>query len=264
MADEDIFDDPEYVRLYDWSYRDYNDDMIFLMELAHRHGAPVLDVACGTGREAIRLARAGFEVVGFDRSEPALDAARRKLADEPEEVRQRVTLRQADMEDFDMGPEFGTVVVPNASVFHLPGKYSLTRFCRSLYRHTEPGGVAMLDCVSPAVMRDTAVGERRKIKEEVNPETGLLTREFEVKLSLDWAARVARVEHRFVEGEDDQKHEHVFRQSYRWISRDEGVEALRQAGFPEIETLGDYDLNPYTDDSPRLIFLAHRLEREFV
>jgi len=264
MTEDDIFLDPEYVRLYDWSYRDYNDDMIFLMELADRCGTPVLDVACGTGREAIRLARAGFEVMGFDRSQPVLQAARRKLAEEPEEVQGRVTLHPADMEDFDMGRQFSTVIVPNASVFHLPGKYSFSRFCRNLYRHTRPDGVAMLDCVAPAVMRDTAVGQQRTIKEAVNPETGLLTREFETKLSLDWAARVARVEHRFVEGEGEAKEEHVFHQSYRWITRDEGTEALRQAGFPEVDILGDYDRGPYADNAPRLIFLAHRLEREFV
>ncbi len=45
--------------------------------------ARALDVGCGAGRNAVPLARLGWEVVGLDLSEPMLRAAARRAADEP-------------------------------------------------------------------------------------------------------------------------------------------------------------------------------------
>src|SRR4051794_9870602 len=41
-------------------------------------GGDLLDVPCGFGRHAVPLARAGYRVVGVDRSETLLDEARRR------------------------------------------------------------------------------------------------------------------------------------------------------------------------------------------
>src|SRR3954469_10749823 len=52
-----------------------------LVALARRHGlrgTRSLDVACGTGKSSIALARAGFAVVACDNSAAMLDVARRK------------------------------------------------------------------------------------------------------------------------------------------------------------------------------------------
>ena len=45
-------------------------------------GADVLDVPCGFGRHTIALARAGYRVVGVDRSAALLDEARRRAGGE--------------------------------------------------------------------------------------------------------------------------------------------------------------------------------------
>ena len=52
----------------------------------------LLDVACGVGRHAIPLARLGYEVLGVDRSERALDVARRETVS-------GATFRSLDMTD---------------------------------------------------------------------------------------------------------------------------------------------------------------------
>jgi S-adenosylmethionine-dependent methyltransferase len=57
----------------------------------------VLDAGCGQGTQAIALARLGHEVVGVDLSNALLVAARSTLADEPDEVRQRVAFEVGDV-----------------------------------------------------------------------------------------------------------------------------------------------------------------------
>jgi SAM-dependent methyltransferase len=48
-----------------------------------RPGALILDAGCGNGRHAVHLARAGYRVVGLDRSSVLLAAARRSSRDGP-------------------------------------------------------------------------------------------------------------------------------------------------------------------------------------
>jgi S-adenosylmethionine-dependent methyltransferase len=59
--------------------------------------ARVLDVGCGQGTQAIRLARAGYDVVGVDVSEHLLGAAAEALAREPTAVRDRMRLEPGEL-----------------------------------------------------------------------------------------------------------------------------------------------------------------------
>ena len=71
---------------------------------------PVLDLACGTGRSGLVLARRNIPVVFADRSATALDGIRQKLADEklPGHIWQ-VDLEQAGSNPFD-GQVFSAVI----------------------------------------------------------------------------------------------------------------------------------------------------------
>jgi 2-polyprenyl-3-methyl-5-hydroxy-6-metoxy-1,4-benzoquinol methylase len=50
-------------------------------ELGGDRGKRILDIACGTGRHAVELARRGYRVTGFDLSEGQLRRAREKAAE---------------------------------------------------------------------------------------------------------------------------------------------------------------------------------------
>ncbi|BCJ41738.1 methyltransferase [Actinoplanes ianthinogenes] len=59
-------------------------------------GLRVLDVGCGQGSQALRLARLGFEVTALDSSEEMLAELNRSLEREPARVRDRVRVVRAD------------------------------------------------------------------------------------------------------------------------------------------------------------------------
>jgi len=73
-----------YAATYDALYRDkdYDGEVALVERLFREHGvgevSSVLDLGCGTGSHAIRLAARGYEVVGVERSEAMLEVARRK------------------------------------------------------------------------------------------------------------------------------------------------------------------------------------------
>ena len=67
--------------LYDASVPNWPGEIDFYQDLAAEataKGGAVLEVACGTGRVAVRLAHSGARVVGLDRSVAMLDVARQK------------------------------------------------------------------------------------------------------------------------------------------------------------------------------------------
>ena len=75
-------------------------------------GPRVLDVGCSEGILEVLLARRGLEVTGVDINADALDFARGLVAEEPDEVRERVELAHGTPEEAGLSPgSFDTVVL---------------------------------------------------------------------------------------------------------------------------------------------------------
>jgi S-adenosylmethionine-dependent methyltransferase len=60
----------------------------------------IIDLGCGQGTQAVRLARRGYEVTGVDASADLLARFARDLAAEPAEVRARVRVERGLIEDY--------------------------------------------------------------------------------------------------------------------------------------------------------------------
>ncbi|HLI00994.1 MAG TPA: methyltransferase domain-containing protein, partial [Acidimicrobiales bacterium] len=82
--------------------------------------ASVLDVGCGQGTQAIRLARRGFHVTGVDLSAELLDVARAAAAAEPDAVQQRLTWRRGDLLHDPAGGHRYDVVCCHGVLMYLP------------------------------------------------------------------------------------------------------------------------------------------------
>lgn len=91
--------------LYDAENPDFDPDGSFYLALAQESGGPVLDLCCGTGRIAIPLARAGFDVTGVDVMPEMLAHARQKSGD------LSVRWVEADARAFTLETRFSLIIM---------------------------------------------------------------------------------------------------------------------------------------------------------
>lgn len=112
-----------------------------------RPGARALDVCCGTGDIALRLARAGAEVTGLDFSEAMLAVARGKIRN-PESGIRNLRFVHGDAQALPFGDaEFDVVTVG----YGLRNLASWEAGLREMARVARPGGrVLVLDFGKPA------------------------------------------------------------------------------------------------------------------
>jgi ubiquinone/menaquinone biosynthesis C-methylase UbiE len=111
-------------------------------------GLRVLDVGCGTGRHAIRLAQAGADVTAIDFSAAMLEQARRKPGAE------RVDFRVHDLSvsPLPFADETFDRVVCGLVVDHITDLAGLFREMRRVCRRAEGGGAVVISVMHPAMM----------------------------------------------------------------------------------------------------------------
>ena len=145
MPQDSLYDRPD---LYDvMAQRDAAMET-FYVERARRRGGRVLELACGTGRLTVPLARACRSVVGADASPAMLERARHQAA----EARVDVDFVELDMRDFTVtGDRFDTIILAANSILHLLTHEELEGLFRSVARHLEPGGEFLFDAYIPSV-----------------------------------------------------------------------------------------------------------------
>jgi SAM-dependent methyltransferase len=125
------------------AHHDYDRWLAILEGLARRHGLRgrrVFDVACGTGKSFLPLARRGYSVEACDISRPMLVRARAKT--DGLDVR----LRVADMRRLPtLRRTCDLLTCLDDAVNHLLGHDELVAALRGMRRNLRPGGILVFD-----------------------------------------------------------------------------------------------------------------------
>jgi SAM-dependent methyltransferase len=121
--------------------------------------ARIVDVGCGQGTQAIRLAAAGYQVTGIDRSAELLDHAWRTADAEPEVVQRRLRWQRGELFDFAAAhASEWDLVCCHGVVMYLP---SLPDAVRALVGLARPGGlVSILTRNQPGIAMRAGMSRR--------------------------------------------------------------------------------------------------------
>lgn len=105
----------------------------------------VLDLACGTGRMTVELARRGYELIGVDRSPEMLDFARTAAEEAGEGISSRILWLLQDMTGFELYGTVDAVVSCLDSVNHLTSRKDLCKCFSLVHNYLNPDGLFLFD-----------------------------------------------------------------------------------------------------------------------
>jgi SAM-dependent methyltransferase len=236
----------------------FEGDVPLYLDLAASEGGNVLEVACGTGRLVVPLARAGNRVVGIDISPPMLAIARAKL---PADA--RVRLIAADMRTFDVGTEgpFDLAIVAVKSFSYLTDASDQLATLERIAAHLRPTGLLAIDLLHPRPEWVGAVaGSMRDDMLERSPERGFTLSRVESVVSTDLSrqVRVIRSAYEVIDDHGAIVNKRFVEWPYRYTYRFEAEHLLARAGFTVEHVYGGYRREPFTSDSEVMLFVARR------
>jgi ubiquinone/menaquinone biosynthesis C-methylase UbiE len=204
-------------------------------------GADLLDVPCGFGRHSVPLARAGYRVVGVDRSEALLAEARRRAGGARWPKLTRADYRELPFAD----ASFDGAINLFTSLGYL-GDEEDTRALAEIGRVLRPGARLVIE----AMHRDLLVREFSDQDWRLVGEGRLLLE----RRTFDAVAGIAQVTQTLIEGGGGRDSRSY---SIRVYSATELLAMLSRAGFSDARCHGDLEGAPFTTGT-RLVVVATR------
>jgi SAM-dependent methyltransferase len=218
-----------FAAAYDRWAADMTEDVPFYVELAREADGPIVELAVGTGRVAIPVARAvGRTVIGLDVS-PAMLAQARE-ANEP-----LLDLRLGDMRELELDQPAALVYCPYRALLHLPTWADRRRVFERVAASLLPGGRFAWN----AFAFDHAIASRLDGERQEEP----------IPHTLRYAVGDGRIDIVLDDGETS---------SLWWATKNEWLGLIDVAGL-EVEALyGWFDRRPFDDESREFVFVTRK------
>ncbi len=252
---EALFD--RVARLYDYEQRQFTRDIPFYLEYAKACGGEVLEVACGTGRILVPIARQGVKITGLDVSRGMLDVCQKKV-DADDILKKNVALVHADMTRFDLGKRFTLIYIAFRSFQCLLTRDEQVSCLRHVHDHLADDGTFILDLFAPR--HDYLAEQKRKLDlgtfhdDDYDVEINVRTED------VYDLGRQTLHEDRFYEwmDKDGKPHQLVWSFDLAYLFRYEAELLLEKCGFSTEEVYADFDKQPYDYYSGEQIFVARK------
>jgi SAM-dependent methyltransferase len=251
-------------KYYDGAYAAKLDlvDLPFYLDLAEQTGGPVLEIACGTGRVLLPIARKGIEICGVDNSLPMLEVLHRNLAREPQEVCQRITVHEGDMRTFRLNRKFPLVMIPFRPMQHMFTVEDQVAALRTAAAHLADTGTLAFDVFYPKFdMIWARVGEEvPEMEWTPSSDPSKLVRRFFRKDAIDKINQTFSftfVFRTYQWGDLILEETEAFRLCYYTYPH---LRALfRLAGLEPVAEYGSFAKTPMDNTAEQMIFLLRRL-----
>jgi SAM-dependent methyltransferase len=230
----------DYSAAYDLLYaeKDYDAECELLERIFQSSGRlvkTVLDLGCGTGAHAVRLAQRGYSVTGVDASAEMLQAARDRVAATGSAD---VDLVQGDVRTFRSGRTFDAVVCMFAVLGYQTTDQDVEQALATVRRHLAPGGPFVFDVWYGPAVQATGPESRSRVIETTDGEL-----ERQASAVLDPDNHVCTVTYRLTvrrkgrpDGLTDEVHRmrYFFTDELKTFLRDAGMSLVSLKPFPEM------------------------------
>jgi SAM-dependent methyltransferase len=246
-------------KYYDGAYQNNPilQDVPFYLDLARRFGGPVLEIACGTGRVLLEIARNGIEIWGIDSSPEQLAILAAKLKNKPEESRSLVRLSQEDMRAFSLGRKFRLVIIPFRPMQHMLTLEDQISALNAARAHLTTDGILAFDVFHPDYSLLVQPSDQEKLDVEwPDPDnSGQVVRRYFRRTGVDFVRQLFKGEFVFRTFQGDRvvrEERSPFTMCY--YTYPHLLLLFRQCGLEVVEQYGSFAKEP-VDIGREMIFL---------
>jgi len=233
----------DYSGAYDLLYhdKDYTAECDLIEHLFQTCGdgsiRSVLDLGCGTGNHAIRLAQRGYEVVGVDRSESMLARARSKAPTCPSGG--SAVFHQGDIRSVDLGQDFDAALMMFTVLGYQLENADVLSALKTAHRHLRTGGLLIFDVwYGPAVLHQRPSQHIKVIPIEGGKILRAASGELDVRRHICtvhyhmWKLEGERL---VAETEETHSMRYFFAQELKLLLEVSGFRLLRLGAFPDFD-----------------------------
>lgn len=239
---------------YDIEHAPFDEDLDMYRNFAELCGNPLLELACGSGRLLLPLARDGYQLTGVDNSANMLDLAQQDL--EQAGLASRCQLVQQDMCNLQLEQKFHLAFVALGSFAHLTLRKKQQQALAAIHAHLVKGGTFILDISNADARYMEHLSGQVLHQGTWQREDGSFVTHF-VSPASSTTQHLLELTHFYdqhMQGGTIQRT--IITTQLYLFERGEMELLLEQAGFGIKDVYGDFELNPYQHESPRMIFIT--------
>jgi SAM-dependent methyltransferase len=249
-------------RLYDVDLQEDPGDLDLYLAMAARTGGPILELGVGSGRIAVPVAGAGYEVTGVDLDPAMLARARERARAAGPAAARNLRLVEGDARTLADGlGRFKLAVVALNSLLVFGDHRDQRRVLRAMADHLEPGGIALVDVWLPDA-EDLGRYDGRLGLEYLrrDPEQGTLVSKL-ASAVYDAATATVELTAIYDEGRQGEPSRRWLREDrLRLVTADELRSFAEDAGLTIEVIAGGYNLDPIRPGDDRAVLVAHQFE----
>ncbi|GHO60483.1 class I SAM-dependent methyltransferase [Ktedonobacter robiniae] len=237
---------------YDLEEGGYDADYPLTAQLARALGGPLLDLACGTGTMAIRMAKLGYEVTGVDIIPEMIELASHKATKQGVSIEWSV----ADARTFHLQRQFSFIYMLGNAFQHFLIREDQEALLARVRDHLHPEGRFLFGTRHPSLrnlfearfsepqMYTMSDGRQYVISE--HPEYDPITQIQNYTFQEHWLTP---------EGLQEKKQ---YRSALRYVFPQEMEALLFYNGFQIRSCYGNWQQEPLTATSPYMIYVCQR------
>lgn len=207
----------------------------------------ILDLAAGTGTQAIQLAKKGYDVTAIDSSEQMISIMKEKVLEEQVSL-QCIRLDMEKIQELTISAYDSIICIGN-SIVHLNSVEEIRQMVTDIFKLLESDGTFIVQIVNYDRILEQNIKELPLIKRD---EGITFQRTYEFSNDKIQFSGVLTVEQNGKQEQFLNTVELYPLQSFQLVS------VLQDAGFSEITLFGDFMENDFTTSSPAIIAVAKK------
>jgi 2-polyprenyl-3-methyl-5-hydroxy-6-metoxy-1,4-benzoquinol methylase len=252
MIEHDSLEEFRDPQTYDLEVESYDEDRPLIEQWARSLGGPLLDLACGTGRMALRMAAQGYQVTGVDIVPEMIALARQKAAERAVSIEWVV----ADARTFQLQKRFPFVfMLCNAWQFFLAREDQEALLAR-VRQHLLPEGCFLFETRNPSPRNLLEVRHREPQKYTMSDGGQLVAIEEQYYDPMTQIQHYTR--HLTFSHPGGQQEEKTLYTDLRYVFPQEMEALLYHNGFQIRACYGNWQQEPLTAASRSMIYVCEK------